>query len=235
MSSKSERERLIIIGSGSPLAKHSMNQGATKRSLEGERRLGITEERTQSEFSQAIEDLKSDELFMFFCNAAASYDREGLPVPARVGLFALGISSLINAKLKEDPQAFIEEVRGAQQFTYDSGSPLGRLIPEMKMVANFIRRPEIQFKREDLYLTLKGAGVFVYNFGALNFGQGEEVAALHALMGINNISVYLASEINEQNLSVKHARLMTVAFGETTNRHLRALKPKKNFQAKKRR
>lgn len=66
MSSKSERERLMIIASGSPLAKHSMNQDATKRSRQGERRLGIEKQRTQSEFWQSIEDLKSDDLFIFF-------------------------------------------------------------------------------------------------------------------------------------------------------------------------
>ena len=150
MSSRSERERLIVIGSGSPLAKHSMNQGATKRSLEGERRLGITEERTQSEFSQAIEDLKSDELFMFFCNAAASYDREGLPVPARVGLFALGISSLVNARLKNEAQAFIEEMAEADQFPFDLGSPLEKLIPRAKMVSDFFQRADIPFRSEKI-------------------------------------------------------------------------------------
>ena len=235
MSSKSERQRAMVIGSGSPLAKHSMNQVKIKSSLEGERRLGIREERTQSEFSQAFEDLRSDELFIHFCKAARRFDEEGSFIPERTGLFALGMSSIINARLKGDLRAFFEGLEGAVELTYDLGSPLEKLIPKMQMVANFIRRPEIQFQPKDLYLTLKGAGVFAHNFGALNFGQGEEIAALHALMGINNISVYLASEINEQNLSVKQARQMVMVFGETTKRHLQTLRPKKNFQAKKRR
>jgi len=107
MSSRSERERRIVIKSGSPLAKHSMNQEKIKSSLEGERRLGIRGERGQSGLSQEFEDLRSDDLFIHFCEAARRFDEEGLPIPERAGLFALGMSSLINARLKEDPQAFL--------------------------------------------------------------------------------------------------------------------------------
>lgn len=179
------------------MAKHSMNQRMTKVSLEGEKRFGIKQERGPSEFSQAIEDLKSDELFVFFCKAAVSFDQEGLPVVSRVGLFALGISSLINAKLKEDPQAFLEEDEEAAKFTFDLGSPLEKLIPRGQMVSNFLKHSGLSHKPEYLFMALKGAAVFAYNFGALNFGQGEEVAALHAFLAINNISIYLRSEVNE--------------------------------------
>ena len=232
MSSRSERERLITIGSKSPLAKHSMNQKMTKLSLEGERRLGIREQRRPSEFSQTLDELRGDELFIFFCGEAASFERDNLPLPARIGLFSLGISSLINAKLREDPQAFVEEMAEGDLFTFDSGSPFERLMPREKMVANFIKKSKMPHKPENVYRALRGAGVFAHNFGALDFGQGEEIAAVYALMAVHNLATHLGSEIRDQNLSVKLARMMVVVFGETVNSHLRALKPKKNVEAR---
>lgn len=133
----------------------------------------------------------------------------------------------MNARLKEDPQAFAEEVIDSEHFTYNLGSPLEKLIPRIKMAANFFKKSKMAHKPENVYLVLKMAGVFAYNFGALNFGQGQEIAAAHALMAVHNVAVCLGTEIARQKLSVKDARLMTVTFGETANRHLKALEPKK--------
>ena len=123
----------------------------------------------------------------------------------------------------------------ADQFPFDLGSPLEKLIPRAKMVSDFFQRADIPFRSENLFRVYRGAAVFAYNFGALNFGQGEEIAAVHAIKALHNISVYLRSEIFEQDLPVKDARSMTVTFGETTNRHLRALKPKKIIKTSERR
>src|SRR3989344_7854455 len=235
MSSRSERERRMVIEADSPLAKHSINQRNIKSSLEGERKLGIKRGRGKSQFSCDIDEWKSDELFMFFFDAARKFDQEGLPVNARLGLFVLGISSYINARLKKDPQAFLQSVAKTEKIDYKLGSPFEKLIPIPKMASSLLKKLGIDHKPNNLKAVYKTAGVFAYNFGALNFAEGEEAVSINALAAINNISLYLAREITEYNLPTKVACQVVMVFGETTNQHLQTLKLKKNFRAKRRR
>ena len=225
----------MVIAADSPLARHSTNQRNIKDSLEGERRIGIKKGRGKSQFSCEMEEWKKDELFMFFYDAARKFDQEGLPVNVRLGLFVLGISLYINARLKKDPQAFLQSVANTEEIDYRLGSPFEKLISKPKMVSNLLRRLGISHKPEYLQEVYQAAGVFARNFGALNFSEGEEAVSINALAAINNISIYLGKEMSENNLPAKLASQVVMVFGETTNRHLQTLKPKKNFRVKRRR
>ena len=225
----------MVIAADSPLARHSTNQRNIKDSLEGERRIGIKKGRGKSQFSCEMEEWKKDELFMFFYDAARKFDQERLPVNVRLGLFVLGISLYINARLKKDPQAFLQSVANTEEIDYRLGSPFEKLIPIPKMASSLLKKLGIDHKPNNLKAVYKTAGVFAYNFGALNFAEGEEAVSINALAAINNISLYLAREITEYNLPTKVACQVVMVFGETTNQHLQTLKLKKNFRAKRRR
>ena len=236
MSSKSERERLIVIGSGSPLAKHSMNQGATKRSLQGERRLGIFPARVESQITKLLNELGSDEDFSDFFKRAQVFSEKGLVIPIRVGQLSLRVSSLVNQRLKEDIEGFVEHSQDFPHFKFLQGSQFDFLIPQQLMVLNYLRDTgQLPPHPKTIRYVQKSAKVFAYNYGGFNFTESEQLTALSAMIVFGNIARYIGREISKNRISELHARRMVMVFGETTNRHLQTLKPKKNFRAKRRR
>ena len=219
-----KHERELVLESGSPLAKHSLNQAKIKLTLEGERRLGIFPTRRESQLQQILKSGQGNELFELIFGKVQSFEEEGLPVPSRIGRLGLTVTSLVNRELKYDSEDFISEALKFRRLKFLAGSQFENLIPKNLMVNNYLLATnQIPPKPAMVKKAHKAAGVFAYNFGGIRFNEEPEMTVILTVVALQNISLYIAKEIQKKRLSVQHARRMVVVFGETSSRHLAKL------------
>lgn len=220
---RTRAERETVIQSGSPLMHHSLNQQKIRRSLEGERKVEISRTRKASrdEFAELIESLRSNKDFERLILRANELEEEKQPIPKRIGVIALTITSIINGALKNRGEQFAENVKGLPRFEFTTSPPHQELIPVDLMVNNFLsdirQIPQNPALRE---LVVSSARLFAENFGGVIFSEGPELTALSGLIATKNITRYLAKEIEENQLDVFVARKMLVSFGSTVNQQL---------------
>jgi len=234
MSSRSERMRRELQAAGSVLARHSMNQEIMKRSADGERRLRMDKLTGQSDFQRELEEYKSSEIYQLLFGVASKLDHDNEPIQIRIGKLALKISSIINGVLKDNPREFADSIDGAQRLNLRQGSQFANLVPVELMAANFIRDLRDVVSPESIKSAQDHAKVFAENFGSLIFNQGPEITAISAEVVLSNISIHIASEMNQCTLDEYSARRMIMVFGETTNMHLSRFKVKRKRRTKSR-
>ncbi len=220
-----KEERELVIKSGSPLRHHHLSQAAIKRSLEGERRLGIFPSRSKRSNDVIEEQLsmmvQADPRLQYMRDVVQELDQNNQPIPLRMGKLSLIVSSFINQDLKTDPQNFIEEFSKAKKFKFLHGTPFENLFPINKMAANYLTKDGYMTKdTHQIQQTYASAKNFAQNLGGIIFNQGEQMTMLSTLIALNNLSIYFAKEIDKHTISVTQARKQIIAFGTTAANEL---------------
>ena len=219
--SRAKELRKSVIESGSPLARHSLNQAKIKLALEGDKRLGFLPARAESQLEKILTGVRGNELFELILGKVESFDIRGLPVPARIGRLGLAITSLVNQELKYDPADFVTDASQFKRLKFLAGTPFENLIPKQLMVNGYlIDTGQIPPRPDVVKKVHEAAGVFAHNFGGVRFNEEPEVTVVLVVVAFQNISRYIAKEIQKKRLSARHARRMVVVFGETVDRHL---------------
>ena len=217
MSSRTERK--IVLESGSPLWRHSLNQQKLKISRDGEQRiLKLREERPNEEGSC---DCHNNPDFLDFLNISETLDEKSIPIPERLGRISISITSHINRDLKAKPDDFIQKFKDGDFEDLPWGSPHKFLIPQAQMTLNVQKkfRGILQNFQNQRAISLF-ADTVAACLGQIKFDEDTHTTAAISVVSQENISKIVADAITYTNIDHQFARNLIVTFGETVNHEL---------------
>ncbi len=215
----SRQERKMVVESGSPLIHHSLNQRKLKSGREGEGRI-FKRELSDDQNNEKCECFDNPN-FMPLLERTELLEESNVAIPIRIGQLSLLVSSLINGQLRDNPDNFIDNNIDNEIYTFEWGTPNKKLIPKNEMILNMIKKMRNYRITPQVRKSLDtSADLFALSLGQITFNEDTHTTASVAVVGLDNISKFLADGIKGNYISVPFARTLVVTFGETIDRKL---------------